>query len=87
MAESSKTYKALQFRIRELKSKLETTPNLSPIKELEIKEEIQNLEKELEENKPFSISCSKCGKTATMPFEPRKSKPNYCKKCFWEINR
>lgn len=30
----------------------------------------------------FSTTCSGCGKTAEVPFEPRGNKPVYCRECF-----
>ena len=31
-----------------------------------------------------TITCSKCGKEATVPFKPRGDKPVYCPDCFRE---
>lgn len=33
----------------------------------------------------YSITCSSCGKTATVPFEPIPGKPVYCKECVAKI--
>jgi CxxC-x17-CxxC domain-containing protein len=30
----------------------------------------------------FDVKCTDCGKSTTVPFEPNKSKPVYCKTCF-----
>jgi len=30
----------------------------------------------------FEVECTDCGKSATVPFEPTKGKPVYCKPCF-----
>jgi len=30
----------------------------------------------------FDVKCTDCGKSATVPFEPTKGKPVYCKTCF-----
>jgi len=30
----------------------------------------------------FSVICSSCGKNTTVPFEPRRNRPVYCKSCF-----
>jgi CxxC-x17-CxxC domain-containing protein len=30
----------------------------------------------------YEVKCTDCGKTATVPFEPTKGKPVYCKTCF-----
>jgi CxxC-x17-CxxC domain-containing protein len=32
----------------------------------------------------FEIKCSNCGKTDTVPFEPKADKPVYCSSCFSE---
>lgn len=34
------------------------------------------------QRKMFEIKCTACGKTATVPFEPTKGKPAYCRACF-----
>jgi CxxC-x17-CxxC domain-containing protein len=30
----------------------------------------------------FEVKCTDCGKSTTVPFEPTKGKPVYCKTCF-----
>ncbi|MCK9519102.1 MAG: zinc-ribbon domain containing protein [Dehalococcoidia bacterium] len=30
----------------------------------------------------FTVTCSSCGKDATVPFEPRGDRPVYCNDCF-----
>ena len=30
----------------------------------------------------FDVKCTECGKSTTVPFEPTKGKPVYCKTCF-----
>ena len=30
----------------------------------------------------FDVVCSNCGKATTVPFEPRRNRPVYCKTCF-----
>lgn len=30
----------------------------------------------------FSVTCSECGGTAEVPFQPRGDKPVYCRDCF-----
>jgi CxxC-x17-CxxC domain-containing protein len=30
----------------------------------------------------FNAKCTDCGKSTTLPFEPAKGKPVYCKTCF-----
>jgi CxxC-x17-CxxC domain-containing protein len=30
----------------------------------------------------FQTTCSQCGKTAEVPFQPRGDKPVYCRECF-----
>jgi CxxC-x17-CxxC domain-containing protein len=30
----------------------------------------------------FSVTCSACGQTAEVPFQPRGDKPVYCRDCF-----
>ncbi len=30
----------------------------------------------------FDVVCSSCGKDTTVPFEPRRNRPVYCKTCF-----
>ncbi|PVX23210.1 MAG: hypothetical protein CW716_12650 [Candidatus Bathyarchaeum sp.] len=29
----------------------------------------------------FEVKCTDCGKTTTVPFEPTKGKPVYCREC------
>ena len=37
------------------------------------------------ERKMYTVNCAKCGKEATVPFEPKNDKPVYCSECFAEI--
>jgi CxxC-x17-CxxC domain-containing protein len=30
----------------------------------------------------FNVKCTDCGKSTTVPFEPTKGKPVYCRTCF-----
>jgi len=30
----------------------------------------------------FDVKCTDCGKSTTVPFEPTKGKPVYCKTCY-----
>ncbi|UCE96974.1 MAG: hypothetical protein JSV51_00470 [Candidatus Bathyarchaeota archaeon] len=30
----------------------------------------------------FEIKCNDCGKAATVPFQPTKGRPAYCRTCF-----
>lgn len=30
----------------------------------------------------YEVPCSKCGKTARVPFKPTEGKPVYCKECY-----
>jgi CxxC-x17-CxxC domain-containing protein len=30
----------------------------------------------------FNVECTECGKSTTVPFNPTKGKPVYCKTCF-----
>ncbi len=30
----------------------------------------------------FEVKCTDCGKSTTVPFDPTKGKPVYCKPCF-----
>jgi CxxC-x17-CxxC domain-containing protein len=30
----------------------------------------------------FEVTCDECGKTATVPFEPKEGKAVYCSACF-----
>ena len=30
----------------------------------------------------FNVKCTNCGKSTTVPFEPKEGKPVYCKICF-----
>lgn len=34
------------------------------------------------ERQSFNITCSACGRAATVPFKPRNNKPVYCDACF-----
>ena len=33
----------------------------------------------------FPATCSECGKTTQVPFEPRSSKPVYCSDCYRKV--
>ena len=30
----------------------------------------------------FNVKCTDCGKSTTVPFEPTKNKPVYCRPCY-----
>ena len=34
------------------------------------------------ERREFEVVCADCGKTTTVPFEPRGDRPVYCRECF-----
>ena len=34
----------------------------------------------------FTTTCSECGKTAEVPFEPRGDRPVYCSDCYRKMN-
>jgi CxxC-x17-CxxC domain-containing protein len=36
----------------------------------------------MSQKKMFEVKCTSCKKTTTVPFEPTKGKPVYCKPCF-----
>ncbi|MFZ7138458.1 MAG: CxxC-x17-CxxC domain-containing protein [archaeon] len=36
----------------------------------------------MSEKKMYDVKCTECGKDTTVPFEPTKGKPVYCKVCF-----
>ena len=36
----------------------------------------------MSQKRMFEIICDDCKKASTVPFEPRKDKPVYCKTCF-----
>ncbi|PVX24118.1 MAG: hypothetical protein CW691_08500 [Candidatus Bathyarchaeum sp.] len=36
----------------------------------------------MSEKKMFDVKCTECGKATTVPFEPTKGKPVYCRTCF-----
>ncbi|MEJ2243424.1 MAG: hypothetical protein P8X87_02635 [Candidatus Bathyarchaeota archaeon] len=36
----------------------------------------------MSEKKMYDVKCTECGKDTTVPFEPTKGKPVYCKSCF-----
>jgi len=36
----------------------------------------------MSQKRMFEIKCTDCGKSTTVPFEPTKGKPVYCKACF-----
>ncbi len=33
----------------------------------------------------FTVTCSECGKTAEVPFEPRGDRPVYCSDCYRKL--
>jgi len=35
----------------------------------------------------FNATCSTCGKSAQVPFEPRNGKPVYCSDCYRKVKR
>jgi CxxC-x17-CxxC domain-containing protein len=35
----------------------------------------------------FAATCSQCGKSAQVPFEPRTGKPVYCSDCYRSVKR
>lgn len=36
----------------------------------------------MSQKRMFEIKCTECHKSTTVPFEPKKGKPVYCKSCF-----
>ena len=36
----------------------------------------------MSQKRMFDVKCTDCGKSSTVPFEPTKGKPVYCKTCF-----
>ena len=36
----------------------------------------------MSQKRMFDVKCTDCGKSTTVPFEPTKGKPVYCKACF-----
>ena len=36
----------------------------------------------MSQKRMFEVKCTECGKSTTVPFEPTKGKPVYCKTCF-----
>ena len=36
----------------------------------------------MSQKRMFNVKCTDCGKSTTVPFEPTKGKPVYCKACF-----
>jgi CxxC-x17-CxxC domain-containing protein len=36
----------------------------------------------MSQKRMFDVKCTDCGKSATVPFEPTKGKPVYCRTCF-----
>lgn len=86
MSEASKEYFGIKKQIHELEVSLQTTAMITSQREEEIHQEIASLKESLKEHLPYEFLCTKCGRQATMPFEPRKNKPNYCIECFWEIH-
>jgi len=36
----------------------------------------------MSQKRMFEIKCTDCGKATTVPFEPTKGKPVYCRTCF-----
>lgn len=35
----------------------------------------------------FPTTCSQCGKSTEVPFEPREGRPVYCSDCYTRVNR
>jgi len=35
----------------------------------------------MSQKKMYEVKCSECGKSTTVPFEPTKGKPVYCRPC------
>jgi CxxC-x17-CxxC domain-containing protein len=35
----------------------------------------------------YSVVCSACGKEATVPFEPKKGRPVYCRECYLKVRQ
>jgi CxxC-x17-CxxC domain-containing protein len=36
----------------------------------------------MSQKRMFDVKCTECGKATTVPFEPTKGKPVYCRTCF-----
>jgi CxxC-x17-CxxC domain-containing protein len=36
----------------------------------------------MSQKRKFEVKCTDCGKSTTVPFNPTKGKPVYCKTCF-----
>ena len=36
----------------------------------------------MSQKRMYDVKCTDCGKAATVPFEPTKGKPVYCRTCF-----
>jgi CxxC-x17-CxxC domain-containing protein len=36
----------------------------------------------MSQKRMYEVKCTECGETATVPFEPTKGKPVYCRACF-----
>jgi len=36
----------------------------------------------MSQKRMFEVKCTDCGKSTTVPFEPTKGKPAYCRTCF-----
>jgi CxxC-x17-CxxC domain-containing protein len=36
----------------------------------------------MSQKRMFEVKCTDCGKSTTVPFEPTKGKPVYCRACF-----
>ena len=36
----------------------------------------------MSQKRMFNVKCTDCGKSTTVPFEPTKGKPVYCRTCF-----
>ena len=36
----------------------------------------------MSQKRMFEVKCTECGKATTVPFEPTKGKPVYCRTCF-----
>jgi len=37
------------------------------------------------QRKMYPITCSECGKSAQVPFEPKEDRPVYCRDCYGKI--
>jgi CxxC-x17-CxxC domain-containing protein len=36
----------------------------------------------MSQKRMFEVKCTNCGESTTVPFEPKKDRPVYCKTCF-----